>query len=287
MEKLNVELNLTSTHCRRAVPDFYRSTDFGNYGLASRRALFQGSSNGMHQTLLRETVAVASPSVLLVEDDPAVLHMLRATMEFGGFDCEPASSASEAIALLSINAFDSILLDLKLPDAHGDRLIQDIRSHTDAPILVVSGESSEGAKIRALDAGADDFVVKPFLPGELLARLRAVLRRASAGGPAVSPRDRELDRIVEVHDPHSMIRVGSMEGRLLHFLKQHAGELVTSDQIIEAVWGNDVQRSEKNVRVLIATLRRKLDRSGDPVEIVNEHGRGYRLRRKTDNAAQR
>jgi DNA-binding response OmpR family regulator len=229
---------------------------------------------------------LTNPSILLVEDDPAVLHMLQATMEYGGFDSELASSASEALAALERGKYDSILLDLKLPDADGDRLIQEIRHRSDAPILVVSGFSTERNKIEALDAGADDFIPKPFLPGELLARLRAALRRWSPGenGGADTQHDR-MRREPEFSTgftTHRTVREGSMEDRLLTFLKAHHGVLVTSDQIVEAVWGRDKPRGEKNVRVLIATLRRKLKARGEPIEIVNEHGRGYRLRRVED-----
>jgi two-component system KDP operon response regulator KdpE len=229
---------------------------------------------------------LTSPSILLVEDDPAVLHMLQATMEYGGFKSEPASSASEALACLDRDRFDSILLDLKLPDADGERLIQEIRHRSDAPILVVSGFSSERNKIEALDAGADDFIPKPFLPGELLARLRAALRRWSPTDDTSGDiREERIQREPEFSTSfttHRSVREGSMEDRLLTFLKAHHGVLVTSDQIVDAVWGREKPRGEKNVRVLIATLRRKLKARGEPIEIVNEHGRGYRLRRAED-----
>src|SRR4051812_9708680 len=106
-------------------------------------------------------------SVLLIEDDPAVLHMLQATVEYGGFTSGQASSASEALDRLAAHPFDSVLLDLGLPDVEGRHLIEEIRRHSDIPILVVSGRVDEQTRIEALDAGADDFVPKPFLPGEL------------------------------------------------------------------------------------------------------------------------
>jgi two-component system KDP operon response regulator KdpE len=215
-------------------------------------------------------------SVLLIEDDPAVLHMLQATVEYGGFTAEQASSASEALDRLASQPFDSVLLDLGLPDVEGRQLIQEIRRRSDIPILVVSGRVDERTRVEALDAGADDFVPKPFLPGELLARIRAAMRRhdPAAEGPRaeepVSPSS---------FSTHRTIRPGSMEEKLLTFLRIREGELVTSDEIINSVWGRDKSRTERNVRVLVAMLRRKLKAQMLPFEIINEHGRGYRLRR--------
>lgn len=215
-------------------------------------------------------------SVLLIEDDPAVLHMLQATVEYGGFTAEQASSASEALDRLSSQPFDSVLLDLGLPDVEGRQLIQEIRRRSDIPILVVSGRVDERTRVEALDAGADDFVPKPFLPGELLARIRAAMRRHD---PAAEAARAEEPAGPSSFSTHRTIRAGSMEEKLLTFLRIREGELVTSDEIINSVWGRDKSRTERNVRVLVAMLRRKLKAQMLPFEIINEHGRGYRLRR--------
>jgi len=218
-------------------------------------------------------------SVLLIEDDPAVLHMLQATVEYGGFTSEQAGSASEALDRLASHPFDSVLLDLGLPDVEGRHLIQEIRRRSDIPILVVSGRDDERTRIEALDAGADDFVPKPFLPGELLARIRAAIRRHDPAAPDTA-RDAEPEPTeTPGFTTYRTVRPGSMEEKLLTFLRIREGDLVTSDEIIDSVWGKDKSRTERNVRVLIAMLRRKLRAQLLPFEIINEHGRGYRLRR--------
>ena len=121
-----------------------------------------------------------SPLLLLVEDDPAILHVLAATLRYGGYESHAVSTGVEALSKVGARHYDAILLDLSLPDLSGTNLVRMMRSLTAAPILVVSGDALEEQKITALDAGADDFIQKPFLPGELLARLRAALRRTAA-----------------------------------------------------------------------------------------------------------
>jgi two-component system KDP operon response regulator KdpE len=223
-------------------------------------------------------VGTTNASVLLIEDDPAVLHMLQATVQYGGFTSEQASSASEALERLASQSFDSVLLDLGLPDVEGRHLIAEIRRRSDIPILVVSGRDDERTRIEALDAGADDFVAKPFLPGELLARIRAAIRRHDPTA-AETTRSEEPEPASNSFSTYRTIRPGSMEEKLLTFLRIHEGELVTSDDIINGVWGRSKSRTERNVRVLVAMVRRKLNAQMLPFEIINEHGRGYRLRR--------
>ena len=217
--------------------------------------------------------------VLLIEDDPAVRNILKATIDYGGFDSSEASSAFEALGRLRDQQFDSVLLDLGLPDAEGRRLINEIRKTSDVPILVVSGDGSERSKISALDAGADDFLEKPFLPGELLARIRAAIRRGPLGRTKTQPESGSPDSgNNRGFTTRRSVKPGSKEQGLLDYLLQSKGALVTNEDIIRAVWGSDDRRSEKNVRVLVAMLRRKLNAQLSTLEIVNEHGRGYRLR---------
>lgn len=212
--------------------------------------------------------------ILVVEDDPAVLHLLTATLDYGGYASDSAGTAVEALSRIGADGHDAVLLDLGLPDLAGSRLIETIREDSDIPIIVVSGRDDEATRISALDAGADDFVPKPFLPGELLARIRAALRRAATptrGGAAVagkppSPFNRSRE-----------IVPGSHEDKLYAFLKAHAGATVSVAEIVAAVWGPDKPRDEQHVRVLVTGLRRKLKARGEPFEIVNERGRGYRL----------
>jgi DNA-binding response OmpR family regulator len=114
----------------------------------------------------------------VVEDDPALVHILSATLRFGGYESEAVSKGLDALSKLGGEPYAAVLLDLGLPDIGGTKLVKMVRALTSAPILIVSGDHDQDHKIAALDAGADDFVEKPFLPGELLARIRAVLRRA-------------------------------------------------------------------------------------------------------------
>jgi two-component system KDP operon response regulator KdpE len=214
-----------------------------------------------------------SQRVLIVEDDPAILHLLTATLDYGGYASDSAGTAVEALSRIGSDAPAVVLVDLGLPDLSGSRLIETIRESSDVPIIVVSGRVDEETKIRALDAGADDFVPKPFLPGELLARIRAALRRvkstsrngaAPASAPGPFTRSRQLIP-------------GSHEEKLYAFLKEHAGSTVSVSDIVAAVWERGMERDEQHVRVLVTTLRRKLKARGEPFEIVNERGRGYRL----------
>jgi two-component system, OmpR family, KDP operon response regulator KdpE len=209
--------------------------------------------------------------VLLVEDDPAVLQVLQAMAEFGGFTSSQAVSATEALQRIKTQSFDAILLDSGVQDLGGPHLIEAIRAVSDVPLIVVSGKSDQQSIIAALDAGADDYVAKPFMPGELLARIRAALRRY-----AVLPRD--VPKPVKSSGKASRrLRRGTKADLLVGFLRSRQGELVRSDEIISAVWGADKKRTERNLRVLLSSVRRELKAQGQPFEIINEHGRGYRL----------
>lgn len=215
--------------------------------------------------------------ILLVEDDPAVLHRLQATIELGGFTSSHTVSAAEALRRVKAEQFDAILLDLGIPDLSGPHLIEKIRAVSDVPVIVISGGWDEAAIIAALDSGADDFVAKPFVRSELLARIRVVLRCYAAlrGEPAnaapilIEPPDNPI-----IQRP---IKHGEMVDRLIRHLRSRRSRLVPSHEIISVVWGADKQRTEKNLRVLMVAARRKLKARGQRFEIINVHGRGYRI----------
>ena len=215
------------------------------------------------------------PHILLVEDDPANLYMLQAAIQFEGFTTTQAVSGAEALQKIERDSIDAVLLDLGLPDLAGSHLIERIRAITDVPIIVVSGRSDEPFKIAALDAGADHFVQKPVMHGELLARVRAVLRRY----------DRTRNRPPQngtQHPPHPAqpqrtIALGPMREKLLDVLRAHDGEIVSAGEIISEVWGSESKGKERNLRVLVATTRTQLLAEGEPFAIVNVHGRGYRM----------
>jgi two-component system KDP operon response regulator KdpE len=210
------------------------------------------------------------PHVLLVEDNPAILHILQAMMEYGGFTSTQAATANEALGCLAREPFDAILLDLGLPDIAGSHLIESIRAASpNVPLIVVSGQSEEMTKIAALDAGADDFVQKPFMPGELIARVRAMLRHSST---------EPVRRAIAA--PHAWTKPpkrSRMISKLIDVLRSRDGELVTNAEIIESLWGNKGVERDRNLRVLVSNARQQLQAERSVYQIVNAHGRGYRL----------
>lgn len=220
-----------------------------------------------------------APHLLLVEDDPATLHVLEATLQYGGFASDVAPTALEALQRLSGRQYEGVLLDLGLPDADGAQLIRRLREISDVPIVVVSGRGTEQDKIAALDFGADDFIAKPFLPGELLARIRAVLRRRGivsmraandvGEGPAYGGGSgRE-------------VRLAKLEGKLFNLLESRGDDVVSYDDIIDEIWGSEKERGQSHVRVLVGQLRRKLEAQGSRDRIKSVRGEGYRLMKRT------
>jgi two-component system, OmpR family, KDP operon response regulator KdpE len=219
-------------------------------------------------------LATIAPHLLLVEDDPATLHVLEATLEYGGFGSDVATTALDALQRLSDRSYDAVLLDLGLPDLDGSHLIKTLRSNSDIPIMVVSGRGTEQDKIASLDLGADDFVAKPFLPGELLARIRAVLRRR---GPSIALAANDIKEDDGADPPDTEVRFARLEGNLFKLLESRGDEVVTYEEIIDAIWSKDKQRGQSHVRVLIGQLRRKLEMQNSPYKIRSERGAGYRL----------
>jgi two-component system KDP operon response regulator KdpE len=218
-----------------------------------------------------------APHLLLVEDEPAMLHILQATLEYGGLTSDVAATALEAMNRLQNGRYDAVLTDLGLPDLDGVHLIKAVRTTSNIPILVVSGRGAEQDKIDALDIGADDFIAKPFLPGELLARIRAVLRRHALISAAAANDVRD-DRQPQAVGTANSVRLAPLETKLFRLLESRRGEVVTNEEIFEEVWGAK-QRGPANLRLLVLNLRRKLTAHGEPVEISNVWGDGYRLSR--------
>lgn len=215
----------------------------------------------------------AVPHLLLVEDDPATLHVLEATLEYGGFGSDVAPTALEALQRINQRDYDAVLLDLGLPDVDGAHLIKTLRTQSDVPIVVVSGRGTEQEKIAVLDLGADDFIAKPFLPGELLARIRAVLRRR---GPYVMPIP---GANLGSREPGEM-KLARLEGKLFNLLERRGDEVVGYQEIIDEIWGPEKERGQSHVRVLIGQLRRKLESQGSRDRIKSVRGSGYRLIRR-------
>lgn len=221
------------------------------------------------------------PLVLIVEDDASVRRFLRTGLEAQGMRVVEADNGGQALSLAMQYVPDLVLLDLGLPDIDGIEVTRRLRAWSAAPILVVSARGHERNKVEALDAGADDYVTKPFGFPELVARIRAALRRvvrtATAGTTIEAGTlriDLEARRVtlagVEVH-------LTPLEYKLLSVLARHAGKVVTHKQLLEAIWGPRSLEQTQYLRVHMTHLRRKLERDGGPRMFSTEAGVGYRL----------
>jgi two-component system KDP operon response regulator KdpE len=223
--------------------------------------------------------------VLIVEDEPALLRALRINLRARGYDVRVASAGREALAEARQRPPDAVVLDLGLPDLDGTEVIRDLRGWSTAPVIVVSGRANSEDKIGALDAGADDYVTKPFDMEELLARLRAALRRddRSPRGARFTIGRCEIDLAA-----HTIVRappdaeaeplhLTPTEWRLLEILLNAPGQLVSSDRLLGEVWGPGFERSTHYLRFHMAGLRRKLeDDPHRPRHLLTEPGMGYR-----------
>jgi two-component system KDP operon response regulator KdpE len=221
--------------------------------------------------------------LLIVDDEPQIVRALTPAMAAAGFVVTTAEDGEGALAQLANEPSEVVILDLGLPDIDGKEVIQRIREWSDAPIIVLSARDLEAEKIAALDLGADDFVNKPVGVGELLARIRAVMRgreRRFSAQPKFQYGELEINfpaRRVMIQGEE--VRLTPREYQLLRILASHAGQVVTHKQIILAVWGSDTNADAQFVRVLMAQLRQKLEADpSSPELLMTEPGIGYRLR---------
>jgi len=229
-------------------------------------------------------MSAGDPVVLLVEDEPQMRRFLRASLSARPFQLIEATSVAEATLLATSHNPELILLDLGLPDGDGIELTRTLRNWSRVPIIVISARGREADKVEALDAGADDYLTKPFGLAELLARMRVALRHAREAAPGaaepvitVGPLTIDLDRR-EVTRGGALVRLTPIEFRILAFLARHAGRIVTHGQMLKEVWGG-VAAEPHHVRVHMADLRKKLeDDPARPKLLVTELGVGYRLR---------
>jgi len=228
--------------------------------------------------------ATPAPSVLVIEDEAAMRVFLRATLIANGYRVAEAVSGEQGLAFASARLPDVVVLDLGLPDVDGLEVARRMRTFCPAPILVLSARGSEGDKVEALDAGADDYMTKPFGVGELLARLRAALRRAAQPPAGTEPEFRDGDLRVnrltrEVFLGDRPVHLTPIEWRLLMVLIRHAERVVTRQQLLEETWGPASAGQVHYLRVYMSHLRRKLEREpARPMRLVTEPGVGYRLR---------
>jgi two-component system KDP operon response regulator KdpE len=223
--------------------------------------------------------------VLVIEDEPQMRRFLRPALEGQGYRVVEAGTAREGMALASSHNPDLVILDLGLPDGDGVEVTQRLREWSTAPIVVVSARGQEKDKVAALDAGADDYLTKPFGTGELFARLRVAHRhavgiKAEAGEPLFEAGGLKVDVAArQVYRDGQEIHLTALEYKLLATLVRHAGRVITHRQLLKEVWGPSSVNETQYLRVYMAQLRHKLEMDpARPTLLVTETGVGYRLR---------
>ncbi len=225
----------------------------------------------------------AGTKILIVDDEPAIRRFLKASLEAQGFEIVAAEDAGQALAAVTHAKPELMILDLGLPDQDGLEVIRQVRGSGALPIIVLSVRSDEAGKVAALDAGADDYMVKPFGVEELLARVRAALRhrlQQQGLGPAFRLRELAIDFLAHrVTIGEAEVKLSKREFALLRLLAEHAGKVMTHRQLLIAVWGEAHRDDVEYLRVYVRQLRSKLgDDPANPRFIETEPGVGYRLR---------
>jgi len=220
--------------------------------------------------------------ILLVDDEPSILATMAPLLRARGYEVSTAMSAKACVTSIERTTPDVIILDLGLPDMDGVDLCRQIRDGGTIPIIVLSARGAEGDKVRALDVGADDYMTKPFGAEELLARIRAALRRSDAPSPASEPIvrgglviDRERFRVLRDGEE---VRLTPKEFELLTYLAQHPGRVLTHRAILKAIWGPNAVDQPEHLRVLVGALRKKIETNpSSPHYILTEPWVGYRF----------
>jgi two-component system, OmpR family, KDP operon response regulator KdpE len=223
---------------------------------------------------------LSAPRVLVVDDEPQILRALQTALRGAGYDVEGAATGDEALMKAAARPPEAVILDLVLPDRSGVEVCKELRGWSRAPILILSAVGAEGEKVAALDAGADDYVTKPFGVEELLARLRAALRRAGpTGEPVIVVGDLRID--LEKHAVtrgDRPLRLTPHEFAMLRLFAQNEGKLLTHRTILREVWGPAYQLESHYLHVYVSQLRRKVEPEPTrPRYILTEPGAGYRF----------
>lgn len=223
-----------------------------------------------------------SDRILIVDDESAILRTLRINLRARGYDVEGVTTGRDALSTMQDDPADLVVLDLGLPDIDGVEVLRRLRSFSTVPVIVLSARHQSDDKVEALDEGADDFVTKPFGTDELMARVRAALRRGSEAStdlpPFVAPGFRlDFRDMVAERDGHA-VHLTPTEWRLLAELARHGGRLVGHERLLKAVWGPGYGRESNYLRVYANQIRRKLEPDpSSPRHLVTEPGVGYRL----------
>jgi two-component system KDP operon response regulator KdpE len=219
--------------------------------------------------------------LLIADDDPQMVRALRITLAAHGYEVVVAADGAAAVAAAGQTHPDLIMLDLGMPRLDGIEVIQALRGWTNVPIIVVSGRTGSADKVEALDAGADDFVTKPFQLDELLARLRALSRRSlpAAGESVVSFADVVVDLATKtVTRGGARVHLTPTEWRMLEHLARHPGALVTRQDLLKEIWGSEQVSDSGYLRLYMSQLRKKLEQEPSaPAHLLTESGMGYRL----------
>jgi two-component system, OmpR family, KDP operon response regulator KdpE len=217
--------------------------------------------------------------VLVVDDEPQILRAVRTSLRAAGYEVETAETAESALATAAMRPPEAVILDLVLPDGSGIDVTRELRTWSSAPVIVLSVVGDEAEKIAALDAGADDYITKPVGIDELLARLRAVLRRAGPSEPVIRIGELEVDLDKhEVRVAGKPVHLTPHEFDLLRYLARNEGKLLTHRMILQEVWGPGYVESTNILHVNVSQLRRKIEPDpARPRYLLTEPGAGYRL----------
>lgn len=228
--------------------------------------------------------------VLLIDDEPKIRRFLHAGFELQGYTVLEAENAADGLKAATFGAPDLIILDLALPDLHGAEVLERLRSWSNVPVIILSVVASENEKVRLLQAGADDYVVKPFGMAELLARSEAALRRyfkSATENPVVVAGPLSVDLVARtVSLNKSQVKLTRKEYRLLHILATHVGLVVTHDQLLKDIWTGNQRENIQYLRILVRKLRQKIETDPNhPHLLVTESGVGYRLQALLENSS--
>lgn len=220
---------------------------------------------------------------LVVDDEPQILRALRINLSVRGYDVQTAASGAQALRIAADHRPEVVILDLGLPDMSGIEVLAALRGWLSAPVIVLSARTDSTEKVEALDAGADDYVTKPFGMDEFLARLRAAVRRGASAVvtdvPVIETDSFSVDLATKtVHKDGSVVHLTPTEWGMLEVLVRNRGRLVGREELLKEVWGPAYAKETHYLRVYLAQLRRKLeDNPGRPRHLITEAGMGYRF----------